>query len=582
VIGGLLSLVSVFGDRPGGSARVGGGELALLAVGVLLVGAGTVVLARRRRSGRWRPPVAALGIALVVLALTFDRFGGTGSSAFGWKQALLAVLGLGVAAIALVERPRDALWQARALPLPLVLVLAAGIVVRLGFMYAYRPGFFGFPDSVGYFAFANTEVFGTPYRPAGESMFIYALRFVSDELSFTVLAHHVLGVVTGLLLYLSCRRSGAGPWLSAVPAGVVLLGGTQIFLEHSTMSEPTFTALLAGGLYATVRARDGHHVRWLVLAGALAGAAAIVRVVGVVVLVALGVWVIFHYRERSSERLRAALALAAPAVLVLIVYLVAHADVTGTWGLTRTQGQTLYARTATFANCSEFKPPAGTERLCETRPAIDRPPAVHYQFAPTSPGLKAFGAPPALPQADTPEDWAWKYDDKVGDFARAAILGQPAAYSKTVAWGLVNFVTPTEVGPRSVSDWDTDDLVRNMRSSYEGSAQSFFPNYYATPAAFQRRSPGTLDAYGRHLRVEGPLTAVFVLLTLAGLTFGRGPLRRATVPFALAAGALMVATVAFLYYDVRYATPVFGFVAASAALGTGALIARRRGEPPVL
>ena len=137
-------------------------------------------------------------------------------------------------------------------------------------------------------------------------------------------------------------------------------------------------------------------------------------------------------------------------------------------------------------------------------------------------------------------------------------------------------------GPRSVSDWDTDDLVRNMRSSYEGSAQSFFPNYYATPAAFQRRSPGTLDAYGRHLRVEGPLTAVFVLLTLAGLTFGRGPLRRATVPFALAAGALMVATVAFLYYDVRYATPVFGFVAASAALGTGALIARRRGEPPVL
>ncbi len=575
--GAALSLAAVFSDRPGGSARVDGWEIGLLAAGLVLVAAGVGLLAARRTSQRWRPPLAAAGIGLVVVALTIERFTGSASSDFDWKQILLVALGGAVAVAALVEKPRDAVRWVRSIPLPLALVLGAGVLIRLWFMYSYRPGFFGFPDATGYFAFANTEVFGTPYRPAGESMFVYALRFVSDQLSFTVLAHHVLGVVTGLLLYLSCRRSGAGTWLSVVPAAVVLLGGTQVFLEHSTMSEPLFTALVAGGLYATIRAWDEHRLIWLALGGALLGGAAITRVVGVVVLLALEAWVLFEQKGRILERLRAGLALAAPAAVVLIVYLAAHAEVTGTWALTRAQGQTLYARAATFADCSNFDPPSATRRLCEKRPPDERPPSAYYLFAPTAPGLKAFGAPPAPSQADSPQDWEWAHDDQFGRFASAAIVGEPFAYLETILWGLANFVTPTEAGPRSVTDWTPDDLVRNMRGQYESRAQQFFPNYYSTGAGFQRRSPGALDAYGRYARVAGPVCALLVVLTLGGVAAGRGPLRRAAVPFAVVAGALMVGTVASLYYDARHATPVYGFLGASAALGTGALLARRGG-----
>ena len=38
-----------------------------------------------------------------------------------------------------------------------------------------------------------------------------------------------------------------------VPAAVVLLGGSQIFLEHTPISETLFTFLMAAALYASAR-----------------------------------------------------------------------------------------------------------------------------------------------------------------------------------------------------------------------------------------------------------------------------------------------------------------------------------------
>ena len=120
-------------------------------------------------------------------------------------------------------------------------VLAAGVAVRACFIASYRPGFFGYYDAVGYLGAANLELFGSPYRPAGEPALVWVLRRISPDLSVTVAAHHLVGLATALVLYATARKAGARAWLAAFPAGVVLLGGTQIFLEHSTMSEPLFT-----------------------------------------------------------------------------------------------------------------------------------------------------------------------------------------------------------------------------------------------------------------------------------------------------------------------------------------------------
>ncbi len=65
-------------------------------------------------------------------------------------------------------------------------------------------------------------------------------------------------------------------------------------------------------------------------------------------------------------------------------------------------------------------------------------------------------------------------------------------------------------------------------------------------------------------------------LAVFGLVALRGPARRVAALFATVTLALVLLPVATVSYDVRYATPAYGPLAAAAALGLGALLARVR------
>jgi hypothetical protein len=81
-----------------------------------------------------------------------------------------------------------------------------------------------------------------------------------------------------------------------------------------------------------------------------------------------------------------------------------------------------------------------------------------------------------------------------------------------------------------------------------------------------------LNAYAKAARVEGPVTAILLVLMLAGFALARARRRAAAGLFGWSSVLMMLAPVALLYYGVRYATPVYGPLAAAAAVGLDTLI----------
>ncbi len=117
-------------------------------------------------------------------------------------------------------------------PRGLAALVAGGLLVRGWFMVSARPGFLGYPDAVTYVIAAKEELFWSPYRPAGYPLVLRGLRAVHPRLAVAIGAQHALGVATALMLHAVTARFVRRKELALLPAGVVLLGGTQVALER--------------------------------------------------------------------------------------------------------------------------------------------------------------------------------------------------------------------------------------------------------------------------------------------------------------------------------------------------------------
>ena len=558
-------------DPPGLSAA----GKALTVFATILVATGSALVLRGMGVPWTAVGTAVLGLALVALAFVSDRLGLGSGGGFGAKQVALVIAGGGLSLWALRDRVRTALVS---VPAVVWGVFAVGVALRAWFMISYRPGFLGFPDAGSYAIFANTQLFGTPYRPAGESAFLRVLNHLSGELSFSVAAHHILGVGTAVLLYCACVRLGSSRRLAALPAGVVLLSGTQVFLEHSTLSEPLFTFLVAAAVYAVARGR-AEGLPWLAGAGCLLALAGVTRSPGVLLVPVFAGWLLADSQQPLRARVMRAGTPVVTAAVLLGGYLAVHANVTGHWGFTRAQNETLYARVAPIAKCSEFKPPSGTKRLCQRTPLAERPAANTYMFNPKrSPALRAFGPPPELTTRAPHDAFRYPADEELGRFARAVLRNQPLDYAESILIGMANYVTPSRVGPRSAYDWDTGTLVDVVRdTSFEDRSITVLSTFYETKGYLRRNEEG-LDSYARLAKVEGIPTALLLILSLGGLV-RRSRARLGAALMLSVALALMVSAVALLYYDARYATPAYGFLAAASALGLTSILPGNRGDP---
>lgn len=452
-------------------------------------------------------------------------------------------------------------------------VLVAGAVLRLAFMVAWRPAFMGWPDAKSYIDVAHGDLFASSLRPAGYPLFLRLLDLAELDIAGVVLVNHALGLATAALLYLAVVRAGGPRPLGLVPAAIVALNGDTVFLEHSPLSEPLFIFLVALGLYAAARTCDRASPLWPLAAGVALGCSATVRVVGLALVPVVVLWLLVVSHGALRRRAAFAAVAALGALAVLGGYYVAEERAVGQTGLSRHGVWHLYGRVAPFADCSRFRPPPGTEVLCEETSRTQRPITDAYLFNWWySPAVRAYD----YPFASTPE-----VTDALAAFSWTVILAQPLDYLSEVSGDMLRYVAPQSLqgisGGPSYADLVGTPILFNPLFQDEGLTS--VRRYYGWRSrTFDVNRPllRGLRVYESATRIQGPLMVLLALLSLAGPFVTRGRARSAALLFTLSAWALLVAPVAALQFSARTAIPGFGVLGAAAAVGGWGCLSRAR------
>ena len=473
--------------------------------------------------------------------------------------------GLGARAGALVDR----------IPLALAIVVLIAAVLRIALELSYRPLVLSFPDSGTYLQMAYDSMFDDPARMVGYPIFLEAIHWVSANVERTIEIQHILGLVTGILLYATVRRLGAPIWVALVGAVAVLFSLDQIKLEHMLAAETPFTCLYVAMLYCAVRGlepgrelagRLGTRELWLLGAGLLLGAAVWMRGMAIVLIPFLALWAAFGIPGTRLVRLGRAALLATPAVALVLLYMVINSSSTGTFGLIQADGRGLYVRTAQFADCSRFDPPPGTEELCETTPGDDRGATYFYGTQEDSPAYQEFGPPPAG-------------DEELGDFGWAAVGAQPLDFLGAAGNDFVGYFFPELNRGRPFSDIGLDLEISYRIEEVEADlSRRFFGIYYDPIGPVEVTGfAGVLEDAQALLRAHPVLLAQAVLFALLGLFVAAGWVRAGIVLLGGSALLLLAAT-ATATYAARYAVPIAGPLIAAGAIGLWALLQRYLSE----
>ena len=169
--------------------------------------------------------------------------------------------------------------------LHLAIILAAGAALRWPLL-ALAP-FFTVDSYCCYYHYAaNQFLAGLPFDsglhyPPGYSLFLAAILAVTDgSTAAAMLVQHLLGLLTGVLVYCLGRRL-FGPLVGLLAALLTVLDVELALYEHAVMTETLFALLLLCAL-AVVLLRVPGSI-WLKVAGfgLVAGAATLVRPTGI-------------------------------------------------------------------------------------------------------------------------------------------------------------------------------------------------------------------------------------------------------------------------------------------------------------
>ncbi|HLM26840.1 MAG TPA: hypothetical protein VK304_07730 [Thermoleophilaceae bacterium] len=468
----------------------------------------------------------------------------------------------------------------------LVATLAAGAVLRLLLVLAWKPAFFGWPDAASYIGVSQSgDFFRNELRPAGYPLVLRAMNEISPTLLFVVLVHHLLGLASAAIMFFTVARTGISRRLALLPAAVMALGAPVFFMEHSANSEAVFILLMSISLYCGVRTTEGTSLWWPALGGLVLATAASVRVVALPILILGALWLVFAVPSAAWRR-RAAVTAAGVlgAFALLVPYYVVEYAAEGRTGLSRNGAWNVYGRVAPFADCSKFTPPPGTGLLCENVPRAKRPYTNQYTFNwYYSPAIRYFGDPhtAGAKQTAAVEAFTWE-----------VVTHQPLDYLEEVGGATLRYIAPESFrGYGGGYSWH--DLVHHQvlfNSTYNPLGLRDARPHYTDAKRFSvdRNLITVLRTYESGTRLQGPVFLVLALLTVLAPFLTTGRARSAAVLFAISAWVMLVIPVATVEFSARTAVPALGpFVAAAAIGAQGALtaFARRRrrslaGTPP--
>jgi hypothetical protein len=463
------------------------------------------------------------------------------------------------------------------IPKPLAILLVIAIALRFAFWLEYRPAMMNNADAYAYIGSANEELFADPARPAGYPMFLRLLHSVSDDLDFTIVFQHLMGIATALLLYATVRRIGAPVWAGVVAAAAVLLSLDQVQVEHTLLSEPLFAFGLSVVSYAAVRSLETprplfgdrdlttRHA-WIVGAATALGLLTWVRTIGAPLILFLVIWLMFAIPGRWRSRIAHGALAAVTAGALVLVYFQLNSSETGHFRFTQATGWALYSRTAPIADCSEFEPPAGTSGLCEDTLSRERNGPDFYAWDSRSPAHRLFGEPPLG-------------DSSLGAFAREVVQNQPLHYGWVSFRDWARYLFPgLNDEQRYVVDYGYLDIDRRD-SALEQDVLARTQEYYPDEELTIGSGLTVLTELQQVLRVHPILLLIATVASGVGLWLARGRVRAA---IALLAGAPLWALLfasATVGYNARYVIPVEGALVAAGAVGLWVIVDRvRSGE----
>ena len=450
-------------------------------------------------------------------------------------------------------------------------------------LVAYHPALI-FPDSVRYLQYAHNFTAGQwsadALRQSGYSVLIIPVMLVHG-LWIILLAQHLAGLATAVLVYAVLIRFGIRTWLAAVASVPVLFDPLQLVLEQYVLADIWAVFLVVAALVILVWRRERppesrperpgetqatQNGSWLPAAacGLLLGLAVTFRDEVLIMIVPAALYVLIAVRPR--RRLLTRLAALTGCFLIPVVGYLGWFDTShGEWNFTTFSGAFLYGRVADFASCQGLNLPAYEKALCPTQPIALRS-ADFYTWNPQSPQW-TFHPPAGMSR-----------DAVVRDFSLRILRHQPLAYADAAARDFSYGFSPVRgAGPEKYSPayLQFHTYVRPDRQAYA----SIVALGYRAPAV----RPGLaafLTDYGRWFYVPGPVFAAGLVLGLGGLVAAkvrREPdkrIRDADLLFTASAVLVLVPPAVFANFDWRYQLPQLSLIPVAAVLGVAAI--RRR------
>jgi len=451
----------------------------------------------------------------------------------------------------------------------LLVAAAVRVIVMLGY-----PGPLLYPDSGPYISVA-THMVPDQLNPSGYPMMLWLLAHLQDlthvnGVTMALIVQHAMGLCVGLLGYAVLRRKGLPGWGATLAMVPVLLSAYAIQIEHFLLSDTLFGFLIMVALVLLMWWPEPP--LWAcAAAGVLVSFASVVRAQGIPVLIAFLVYLLIRFtRWRTLASLAVlCVAFAFPTAEYAAWFETSH----GSYAITTSDGDFLYAEVTTFANCAIIHPPADEKMLCLTVPVADRNEYAAYYL------------------------WTWKANpldklpggnvgnaaNKVGlEFGLRAIRAQPLAYLQAVGMNFGESFMLHSGNPRKYSvTWagSSSELDYMFPADaplwplkydfvsfdhYDGSA----PN-----EAIVHPYSGWIQTYQRYIVVSGPLLGVIALIGLGGLILcwrrrgGDGLL-----PWIV--GITLLLAPATILFDVRFVVCAIPPLCVAAGIGAQQIAAR--------
>jgi hypothetical protein len=438
-------------------------------------------------------------------------------------------------------------------------VFALGAAVRVLAVVAYRPALLFFGDSYTYLWMSHT-LKPDPTRPLVYPIFIRMLSWApfGRNLAFLIIVQHLMGLGIGVLIYALARRYRLPKWAATLAAAPMLLDAYQVNIEHFVMAEVLFQALIVCAL-AFLLWDERPSGPFCAFAGALLGVAALSRTVGLA-LIPIAVLFLFLRRTKISR----IIAFVAAAGLFLGGYSMWFGHANKEASVQSAEGNFLFGRVMSFADCTQFDVEPNQMALCDTVPVSERPNANYYVWGRNTPSHVV------------PHPKGMTTSAMLRSFALNAIFGQPVDYARVVSSDFLHYFRPGHITgrldepgtqwrfPRALDHaqyWDQYVQV------YDDSSPVIDPG----PSALVRGYQGLMFP-------SGPFYAVMLILGLAGawLLIGRPSGGPVALIVAIAV-ALLAVPVMTTMFDYRYFLPAIPFISLAGAFGAHAIWERAPG-----